>query len=53
MEEILTQIGNVGFPIVVSIYLMVRFEKKIDILSKSIYQLDDSIEKLITYQKYR
>jgi hypothetical protein len=51
MEEMLNQISNVGFPIVVSIYLLLRFEKKIDILTKSIDQLDDTMEKMMAYQK--
>ncbi|MEK5183450.1 MULTISPECIES: YvrJ family protein [unclassified Paenibacillus] len=32
-------IGNVGFPIGVTLYLLVRFEKKIDVLSDSILKL--------------
>ncbi|MCY8605141.1 YvrJ family protein, partial [Bacillus sonorensis] len=30
MEEAAKQIGNVGFHAVLSIYLLIRFEKKID-----------------------
>ncbi|HQD50850.1 MAG TPA: YvrJ family protein [Defluviitaleaceae bacterium] len=51
MEEIIAQVGNVGFPIVISVYLMVRFEKKIEILTGSIYKLNGNIEKLISNQK--
>ncbi|WP_342424620.1 YvrJ family protein [Paenibacillus sp. FSL E2-0178] len=36
-------IANVGFPIGVSLYLLVRFEKKIDILSDTIGKLIDVI----------
>ncbi|NLK21050.1 MAG: YvrJ family protein [Epulopiscium sp.] len=47
MEEILNYISNIGFPIVVSVYLLVRFEKKIDVLTKSIDQLGDAVGNLI------
>ena len=30
MEELLKQVGNFGFPIVVSIYLLVRVESKLE-----------------------
>lgn len=43
MEELLTAIGNYGFPIIVSIYLLVRTEAKLDQLSKSICELRDAI----------
>jgi len=36
MQEYVTIISNFGFPIALTIYLMVRFEKKIDDLDKSI-----------------
>ncbi len=39
MEAIWTQIGNLGFPIVVSIYLLVRVEKKLDALTEAIIKL--------------
>ena len=32
-------IQNVGFPIAISLYLLVRMEKKIDLLSNSISEL--------------
>lgn len=40
-------IGNLGFPIAVSAYLLVRFEKKIDILNDSIKDLNILIENKI------
>lgn len=43
MEEILTSIANLGFPIVVSVYLLVRIEGKLDQLSGSIDKLSDNI----------
>jgi hypothetical protein len=39
MEVILSQIGNFGFPIVLSAYLLVRIEGKLDRLTESIYEL--------------
>jgi hypothetical protein len=46
MEEMLNQISNIGFPIVVSVYLLVRFEGKIDMLTKSIDHLNVTIENM-------
>ncbi|NPV27908.1 MAG: YvrJ family protein [Firmicutes bacterium] len=39
MEELVGQVANVGFPIVISIYLLVRIEKKLDDLTVAITQL--------------
>lgn len=30
MENIISSISNVGFPVVLSVFLLLRFEKKID-----------------------
>lgn len=46
MEDILTAIGNVGFPITVSVYLLVRIEGKLESLASSINQLARVIEEL-------
>lgn len=46
MEELLVQLGNYGFPMVISVYLLVRFEGKIASLTESIYQLAKVIETL-------
>ncbi|HVJ50332.1 YvrJ family protein [Desulfitobacterium sp.] len=43
MEEILTMVGNFGFPIVVSAYLLVRIEGKLNELSTSITELAKAI----------
>lgn len=43
MEAFWTQIGNFGFPIVVSIYLLVRVEKKLDDLTAAITKLEQKI----------
>ena len=43
MEALWNQIGNFGFPIVVSIYLLVRVEKKLDDLTSAITRLEQKI----------
>lgn len=45
--ELIEMIQNLGFPIFLSIYLLVRFEKKIDTLDNTINLLNTSIIKLI------
>lgn len=44
MEDMLKAIGNFGFPIVVSAYLLIRFEAKMEKLSESIVALTKVIE---------
>lgn len=39
MDNLVTLIGNVGFPIAVSVYLLVRIEGKLEVLSNSINNL--------------
>lgn len=46
MSEILAEVANVGFPIVVSIYLLVRVETKLDELTKAINGLGRIISEL-------
>jgi hypothetical protein len=36
MEELFTGLANFTFPVVVSVFLLVRFEKKIDKLERAI-----------------
>jgi len=43
MEELFSQVANLGFPIIVSIYLLVRVEAKLDELTKSIHELSSAI----------
>ena len=43
MEDIYYNIGNLGFPIVISIYLLVRIEGKLNQLSESIIELSKTI----------
>lgn len=42
--DLLTTIGNVGFPIAISVYLLVRFESKIEALTLSINSLSAAIK---------
>lgn len=44
MEEIYTHVANLGFPIAVSIYLLVRIENKLEGLTFSINELAKVIE---------
>lgn len=39
MEDFLKAVANVGFPIAVAAYLLIRIEGKLDSLSSSINQL--------------
>ena len=43
MEDIFMNIANFGFSVVVSVYLLVRMENKMDELTKSINELNKSI----------
>lgn len=45
MEELISQIGNFGFPIVLSMYLLIRIEGKMEQLSTSIIKLTSVLEK--------
>ena len=47
MEELLQQIGNFGFPIVLSLYLLVRVEGKLEKLSESINELSKAIALMV------
>lgn len=46
MEDVYTQIANLGFPIVISVYLLVRIEGKLNELTKSINELSKTIATL-------
>ena len=47
MDELYTIIQNVGFPMSLSVYLLMRFEKKIDLLNSSINELNKNIIKTL------
>lgn len=44
MEEILTAISQVGFPIAISIYLLIRFEQKMEKLGSIVFIQTDTIK---------
>lgn len=43
MEDLLNMIGNVGFPIAVSVYLLIRIESKLNDLTEAIGDLREAI----------
>lgn len=47
MEEFLTAIANYGFPIIITVYPLVRMEQKLEKLEQAINDLNHNIEKLI------
>lgn len=44
MEQIIPFINQVGFPIVVSLYLLYRIEAKLDLVVQSIQNLPDRMK---------
>ena len=44
MDEWLTAVANVGFPIVITLYLIVRIEAKLDVLTAAINGLTNKLE---------
>ena len=44
MEDLLSNISNIGFPIAISCYLLVRLEKKMEELKEVIVDLSNAIE---------
>lgn len=50
MGEMVTLITNVGFPIAVATYLLIRFETKIDGLSKAITELSAVVNQHSNYK---
>ena len=47
MEEYISAIANLGFPIAVSIFLLVRLERKMDELTGSVKELSRAISKIV------
>ncbi|WP_102399651.1 YvrJ family protein [Haloimpatiens massiliensis] len=45
MESIVNLIGNLGFPIAISLYLLIRIEGKLENLTQSINNLSNVINK--------
>lgn len=50
-DQLVSLISTVGFPIAVSIYLLIRFENKIDLLVQSIQDLREDISAVIKNQE--
>lgn len=50
MSDMVTLITNVGFPIAVATYLLIRFESKIDGLTQSIDQLTAVVGKQLSFK---
>ncbi len=46
MEDMINLIANVGFPIAVTLYLLVRGEQRLEALTKSITELSHNINTL-------
>ena len=46
MEQMLGLVANLGFPIVVSVYLLVRIENRMENLTESIHQLAKAVTTL-------
>ena len=46
MDEVYAYVANLGFPIVVSVYLLVRIEAKLEKLGVSIHELAQAISML-------
>lgn len=46
MEDFITLIGNFGFPIAVTVYLLVRIEAKLSQLTESIHELTTAIKSM-------
>lgn len=51
MENLVTVIANLGFPIAISVFLLVRIENKIEKLTESINQLAGSIAAMAAINK--
>ena len=47
MDELTPLVANLGFPIVVSLYLLIRVERKIEELTTCIKEANDNITKML------
>ncbi len=50
-EQLIKIISDVGFPIAVSLYLLLRIEKKLDEITKALATLDKTITFVMKQQK--
>ena len=46
MEDLISLISNVGFPIAIAAFLLIRIEAKVEVLSAAINQLAQTIAAL-------
>lgn len=46
MEEIVNLVANIGFPIAISLYLLIRIEGKLESLTNSINNLSQTINSI-------
>ncbi|AQM58978.1 MULTISPECIES: YvrJ family protein [Clostridium] len=46
MDNFVQIVGNVGFPIAISLYLLMRIEGKLEVLSNSINNLSNVMSKI-------
>ena len=44
MNEVVSLIGNVGFPMAITLYVLIRLESKMEKLSESMNKLANEIE---------
>ena len=47
MDDVIALIANLGFPIAVSIFLLVRIEGKMDELTASVKELSQAISRML------
>ncbi len=50
-DQLIKLISDVGFPIAVSLYLLLRIEKKLDEITKALATLDKTITSVMKQQK--
>lgn len=43
MDELFNLVGNLGFPIAVTLYLLIRIESRLEMLTQSINQLSQTL----------
>lgn len=51
MESIFELIGNVGFPIAVAVFLLVRIEKKLDDVNKTLINMLETFNEILSGDK--
>lgn len=50
-EQLIKIVSDVGFPISVSLYLLLRIEKKLDEITKTLISLDKTISSTMKQEK--